>query len=200
MENERIVDVFFYPEDIAKVVLHKSGSVFIVPNSEKEIVKVHNTRHELVMDLVEAREQSLVGFNWRHEREALVALANKRKIPYAVIDGSVTKIADREEAVRAFQAGEIRVIFAHPQSAGHGLTLTKATATIWASPTYNAEHFTQFNRRIHRKGQTKKTETICICAKGTKEEDVYAALNEKVHRMEDLLNLFTNITQADHAA
>ena len=38
LENERIVDVFFYPEDIAKVVLHKSGSVFIVPNSEKEIV------------------------------------------------------------------------------------------------------------------------------------------------------------------
>ncbi len=48
-----------------------------------------------------------------------------------------------------FQSGKIRALFAHPQSAGHGLTLTKGTTTIWTSPTYNAEHYKQFNHRIY---------------------------------------------------
>ncbi len=30
-ESQKITEVFFYPEEAAKVVLHKSGAVFIVP-------------------------------------------------------------------------------------------------------------------------------------------------------------------------
>ena len=71
------------------------------------------------------------------------------------------------------------MLFAHPQSAGHGLTLTKGTSAIWSSPTYNAEHFQQFNRRIHRAGQNLKTETILITARDTWEESVYEKLNTK---------------------
>ena len=37
-------------------------------------------------------------------------------------------------------------------------------ATIWASPTYNLEHWLQGNRRIYRAGQTQKTETIVVLA------------------------------------
>jgi SNF2 family DNA or RNA helicase len=91
------------------------------------------------------------------------------------------------------QAGELQVVFCHPQSAGHGLTLTKATTVIWASPTYNAEHYTQFNRRIYRAGQTKKTEVIHIAANGTFETDVYEKLQVKTARMEELLTLLKNL-------
>jgi hypothetical protein len=38
MQDERIVDIFIYPEDAAKIVLHQSGSVFIVPNSDHKHV------------------------------------------------------------------------------------------------------------------------------------------------------------------
>ena len=82
---------------------------------------------------------------------------------------------------------------AHPQSASHGLTLTKANTVIWSSPTYNAEHFQQFNRRIYRAGQTKRTEVICIAARHTWETEVYKKLEKKLTRMEDLLGTLNTL-------
>mgnify|MGYP001406548726 FL=1 len=56
-----------------------------------------------------------------------------------------------------------------------------------------AEHFQQFNRRIHRSGQTQKTETILISARNTWEKEVYEKLNGKLNRMESLLTILTNL-------
>ena len=91
------------------------------------------------------------------------------------------------------QAGQLQVVFCHPQSAGHGLTMTKATTIIWSSPTYNAEHYQQFNRRIYRAGQTQKTEIIQIAAKDTWETQVYEKLDSKLSRMEELLTILTDL-------
>jgi SNF2 family DNA or RNA helicase len=89
--------------------------------------------------------------------------------------------------VREYQEGKYQVLFAHPQSAGHGLTLTRGTATIWASPTYNLEHFLQGLKRVHRIGQTEKTETIVVVAEGTLDEVVWDALQNKSVKMTELL-------------
>ena len=85
------------------------------------------------------------------------------------------------------------MLLAHPQSAAHGLTLTKGTATIWASPTYNLEHFLQGNRRIYRAGQTQKTETIMVLASGTVEDKVFQSLQEKDARQGNLLDLLKEL-------
>ena len=118
---------------------------------------------------------------------------------YAIIDGS-TPAEKRSDIVDKFQAGQIKVIFAHPQSTSHGLTLTRATTIIWASPTYNAEHYQQFNRRIYRAGQTKKTEVIQIAARDTWETDVYDKLSTKVSRMEDLLSVLSTLNNLREAS
>jgi len=143
-------------------------------------------RYELVMDLVEERDHSVVFFNWGHQKSELIRIAEAREIPYAVIDGK-TPVQEREQITKHYQAGFYRVLFAHPQSAGHGLTLTRGRTTIWASPTYNLEHFQQGNRRIYRISQTQKTETIVIVAPGTVDERVYKALQGKQVRMDALL-------------
>jgi SNF2 family DNA or RNA helicase len=147
---------------------------------------IHEERYELVMQLVSERKHSLVAFNWRHEREHLVKLAEEMKLDYGVIDGD-TPANKRKDIVDRMQAGQLQVVFAHPQSAGHGLTLTKATTVIWASPTYNAEHYQQFNRRIYRAGQKQKTEIIQIAANDTWETEVYKKLSTKLERMDELL-------------
>ena len=85
------------------------------------------------------------------------------------------------------------MLLCHPQSASHGLTLTRANTVIWCSPTYNAEHYQQFNQRIYRAGQTQKTETILIQAKNTWEPEVYKKLNTKLGRMENLLNILQEV-------
>ena len=153
---------------------------------------IDSGRYELVGDLVEQRDHSVVFFNWAHQRDLLVKEFKKRGITYAVIDGSTSDKA-RKEAVDHFQAGFYRVLLAHPQSAAHGLTLTKGTATIWASPTYNLEHFLQGNRRIYRAGQTQKTETVMVLAPGTVEDKVFQKLQEKDARQGNMLDLLKEL-------
>ena len=169
-----------------------TGAIY---NKEGEAIDCHPHRYELCLELIQQRDQCIVAFNWRHERVALTKLADQLKIPYGIIDGSVST-KDRERYVDEFQSGKLKVMFCHPQSAGHGLTLTAATSTIWCSPTYNAEHFAQFNRRIYRTGQKKKTETLMIAARGTVETKVYEVLDGKMERMDDLLGLFAQLTKA----
>ena len=175
---------------VKKLLQLVTGAVY----DEDGVVQfVHQERYDIVMTLVAQRAHSLVAFNWKHERDALVEIAQKEGISYEVIDGSV-KAEKRSDIVARYQAGQIKVLFCHPQSAGHGLTLTKANTVIWCSPTYNAEHYQQFNQRIYRAGQTQKTETILIQARNTWEPEVYKKLNTKLGRMENLLHILKEIS------
>jgi SNF2 family DNA or RNA helicase len=162
-----------------------SGAVY---GDEDSIIELGSERTDLIVELIEEREQCVVAFLWKHQRNALIKAFDTAKITYAVIDGEANDKA-REAAVTDFQAGKIKVILAHPQSAGHGLTLTRGTTTIWASPTYNAEFYNQFNARIYRATQTRKTSTIHIIAENTIDEDVYKKLLNKHVNMLELLAL-----------
>ena len=155
---------------------------------------VDTARYEMILDLIEQRKHSLTFFLWKHQRDLLIAEADKRGINFCVLDGS-TSDRDRDEMVQGYQAGVYKTMFAHPKSAAHGLTLTKGTATIWASPTYDLEIFKQGSKRQHRMGQTDKTETIVVIAKDTIEERVYDMMLAKNVRMANLLDLFGNAPQ-----
>ena len=76
--------------------------------------------------------------------------------------------------------------------------MTRATSIIWCSPTYNAEHYLQFNRRIYRAGQTKRTEIIQIAANDTWEPEVYNKRDHKMGRMEELLSILKTTTEIKH--
>jgi SNF2 family DNA or RNA helicase len=167
-----------------KLLQAASGAVYDEAGNETVL---STERYDLICDLVEERPHSLVLFQWGHQREALVKEAAKRGLSYAVIDGTCK---DASSIVQSFQSGELRVIFAHPKSAGHGLTLTKGTAAIWASPTTNLEHFAQANYRIYRNSQKLPTETILIAARGTADEHVYKLLTTKET---DMLTLLENL-------
>ena len=170
-----------------KLLQLASGAVY----DDDGVSQLYDTaRYELVLDLAEQRNQCVVAFNWRHQRDQLVQLAEQRGLTYGIIDGSVPA-GRRTEVVELFQAGLIRIIFAHPASAGHGLTLTRGRATIWASPVYNAEHFVQFNKRIYRIGQHHRTETILVVAENTIDVEVAKRLMGKVEKMDNLLEMLT---------
>lgn len=151
---------------------------------------VDTARYELVLDMAEQRPHTVVFFLWKHQKDFLLQEAKKRGLSYCLIDGSVSD-KDKHQAVDYFQKGFYRICFAHPQSAAHGLTLTRGTATIWASPTYNLEHYQQGLKRIYRAGQTAKTETISIIARNTIEDRVWSALQNKKVQMDDLLGQLT---------
>ena len=172
-----------------KLLQVASGAVYGVADDP---VLVDDGRYKMVLDLVEERKHSLVFFHWKHQRDALAAEAEKRGITFCVLDGSVNE-HERDRLVTGYQAGAYQVMFAHPKSAAHGLTLTRGTTTIWASPTYDLEQFEQGSKRQHRMGQTQKTETITIIAPGTIDERVYEILEKKNARMKNLLDLFATL-------
>ena len=170
-----------------KLLQTASGAVYT--GIETEYATLSDQRTELVMDLIDAREACVVVFNWRHQREALVQAAKKRKFPVAFIDGSVISDRVRAQHVNDFQAGKLKALLVHPKSAGHGLTLTRGVATIFVFSTYDAEHYKQVYHRIVRATQEKETETIHIKARDTIEEIVYAKLGGKLDSMSLLLAL-----------
>jgi SNF2 family DNA or RNA helicase len=170
---------------INKLLQLLSGAVY----DNENYTIFDNNRYKLVLDLVEARQHSLVAFNWKHQRDGLCKEANARNIIHAVIDGE-TPLDTRTQIIEDFQKGKYQVLFAHPQSAGHGITLTKATTTIWCSPIYNSnlEQFLQFNRRSYRAGQTEKTEVILITTQML-EPGIYERLQGKNEKLTNLLEL-----------
>jgi len=155
-----------------------SGAIY---NNDGGYSLIESERYEIAIDLVEARQHSVVFYTWEHQLQEMIKLAKGRKIPHVVWDSNHPQIETD------FQAGKYQVMFAHPASAGHGLTLTKGTATIWPSPTYNLTHFRQGLKRIHRIGQTEKTETIVIVADDTRDINAWEALNYKGRNMDALL-------------
>ncbi|MGR5253613.1 SNF2-related protein [Vibrio astriarenae] len=185
LESGAVLNSIHAGARVSKLLQLVSGAIY---DGTGEYHDVHTERTELVMELVEETDAALVAFNWTHQRDALVKSAAKRGLEYAVIDGS-TPVGEREQIVMDFQAGKLRVLFAHPQSAGHGITLTRANRVIWASPNYRADLYEQFNHRIYRHGQSRKTEIIHIAASDTAEVDVYTKLTDKKMRMDDLLHL-----------
>jgi len=169
----------------SKLLQCASGATY---GDDEDYALLDTGRAELISDLIEARKHSVVFFNWKHQRDELLKIADKEKWSYAVIDGDVTKKGERERIVTAYQAGAYKVLFAHPQSAGHGLTLTKGTSTIFASPTPNLEHFQQAYKRIYRISQKEKTETIMVIAKNTIDERVWESCQKKGMRQATLLD------------
>jgi SNF2 family DNA or RNA helicase len=167
-----------------------SGSTY---DEMGDVVNIDSQRAELVSQLVEDRQHSVCFFQWKHQRDALAKQFKKDKLSYVIIDGE-TSDDKRARAVKDFQSGKYRVLLAHPAAAAHGLTLTKATATIWASLTYNLEHFLQGNRRIHRKGQDKQTETIIVMAEDTVEDRVLKRLTEKDATQQGVLDVLSDMT------
>ncbi len=167
-----------------KLLQIASGAVY---NDDDEYSLINSQRYQLVLDLVEERAHSIVFFQWKHQRDELIKEANNRGVTYAVFDGSV-RDTDRAGIIADFQAGKFQVLFAHPKTAGHGLTLIRGTATIWAGPTYNLEYFLQGLKRIHRIGQRQRTETIVVVAEDTIDERVWQVLQNKDVSMGMLLD------------
>lgn len=173
---------------VATKLLQLASGASYSGTSGEDYVTVSNDRNELIADLIEQREHCVVFFQWKHQRDTLIKEFEARGITYTLIDSSVADKA-RKTAVDHFQAGFYKVLLAHPQAAAHGLTLTKGTSTIWASPTYNLEHFIQGNKRTYRAGQTQRTETVVVVAPGTIEEYIFELLQTKDARQNSMLDI-----------
>jgi len=124
-------------------------------------------------------EPLLVYYWYRHEAARLA-----KAFPDAVM---FTGAADQ---VEAWNAGRVRLMFAHPQSAGHGLNLQAGGHTVcWYTLTWSLEYYMQANARIDRQGQTKPVVVHHLISPGTIDERVLAVLRGKADMQDVLLQV-----------
>lgn len=173
-----------------KLLQCASGASYVDFVGEQDWTIFDDGRYKLIADLAEARPHSIVFFSWKHQKHAIEAELRRRKLSYGVIDGDVKSSTKRQEIVTAMQAGDLRCVLGHPLSIGHGLTMTKATSVIFASPMYRADMYEQGTARIRRGTQDQITESIIILARNTRDEQAYEVFTGKLSRMQALNSLF----------
>lgn len=144
-----------------KLLQISSGAVY---DEDGRVVPLHEEKLEALDELVEAAggENLLVFYAYRHELDRL-----KARYPQAVD-------IKEPDAIRRWKAGKIRMLLAHPASAGHGLNLQSGGhVAIWYSLTTSLELYQQACKRLHRQGQDKPVINYLLLSKDTYDEVVY---------------------------
>lgn len=89
-------------------------------------------------------------------------------------------IEERNKAVDSFKKNpECKILFATPQAAKEGLTLTVANNAVFYDRTFNLDDYLQAQDRIHRISQTRDCNIYNIEIKGTIDDWIDALLNAK---------------------
>jgi SNF2 family DNA or RNA helicase len=119
----------------------------------------------------------LVAYNYRIDLMRISAI-----FPQAVT------LDKNPETINRWNRGEIKMLLAHPASAGHGLNLQDGGALcVWFGLNWSLELYQQFNARLHRQGQTKPVRIVHIVAQDCIDERVLEVLSDKNTTQRDLL-------------
>ena len=138
-----------------------SGAVY---DEDRKVNYLHDEKLDVIESLIEEAqgENVLIFYGFKHEKDRIL-----KRFPEAV---------DIKEpgAIEKWKAGKIKILIAHPASAGHGLNLQSGGhVSIWFSLPTSLELYQQAIKRLHRQGQSSVVRNYIVLAKGTYEEDVY---------------------------
>ena len=152
-----------------KMLQFSNGAAY--HDEHKNWAEIHKEKLDALADIVEDNpdENMLVAYNYKFDLERL-----QKRFPQAVV-------LDKEhETIERWNRGEIKMLLAHPASAGHGLNLQRGGAMcVWFGLNWSLELYQQFNARLHRQGQTKPVRIIHIVAKDTIDQRVLSVLKDK---------------------
>ena len=122
-----------------------AGMLYTDEFESRAYTVIHHEKTRAVQEIVEGTGSPvLVFYHFRAEREMLTA---------AMPD--LVHSIDEPDAVARWNRGEIPVLLAHPQSAGHGLNLQKGPGhtIVWTTLPWSLEEWEQGNKRLLRQGQ-----------------------------------------------
>lgn len=166
------------------------GAVY---SNEGEVVRVHDCKLDAFLELIEQLngEHALVFYWFQHERDRILKALEATGLRVRVYEGP-----DDE---RAWNAGDVDVLLAHPVSCGYGLNLQAGGHhCIWYTlPNWALEIFQQANKRLHRQGQKYPVISHLLITQGGMDQDVLASLQSKGDGQEQLMQaLKARITKA----
>lgn len=177
-ERDRVLELAKDGKDISavnaaaltgKLLQYANGAVY---DDGKDVHEFHGAKLDALEEIVEqaAGEPVLVFFQFRHDAQRIT----KRLKAYC------PKEMSGSGDIAAWNAGRIKVLLAHPASAGHGLNLQHGGhIVVWFGLPWSLELYLQANARLHRQGQDKPVRMYRIMTRGTMDADVAKALEGK---------------------
>ena len=135
--------------------------------------EVDNQKIQWLSDFLECTDDRVVIFyNFDVERDRIIKLLDKKKIPYDEYNG-------RRKSFDNFKANDKSVILCQYKSASTGINdLVVANICVFFSLTNEYINFVQSKKRLDRIGQTKKPLFYYLICKNTVEEATWNSLME----------------------
>ena len=149
-----------------KLLQMANGAVY---DENGNVKSIHDRKLDALEDLIEAANGKpvLVAYWFKHDLERISKRFKVKKL-------------DTSADIKSWNKGNIPVAVVHPASAGHGLNLQSGGSTlIWFGFTWSLELYQQTNARLWRQGQKETVVIHHIVSKGTMDEDVLNALENK---------------------
>lgn len=160
-----------------KLLQLSNGVVYDKDRNEKFF---HKLKIEALQGIIEEAngQPVFIAYNFKTDVKAI-----REAFPQAVVLGN------NPQTIDDWNAGRIPILIAHPKSAGHGLNLQRGgSIAVWYGLTWSLEDYQQFNKRLHRKGQTRTTVIHHLICQGTIDEDVLKSLQGKDDTQSNLLD------------
>jgi SNF2 family DNA or RNA helicase len=170
-----------------------NGNIYLDPEfdergrklKKRKYLHIHDRKLDHLEELIDELngEPAFVAYEFNHEAAEL-----KKRFPKAVFLNSKTKDAEAATIKRDWNAGKIPLLFAHPDTAAHGLNMQGSGGiVIFFSLTWNLENYEQFIQRVWRQGQKRRVIVYRIIARGTVDEVMINALSRKDKTQQSLL-------------
>lgn len=162
-----------------KLLQYANGAVY-ASDGTKTFHEVQNAKIEALFEDVEASNGNpfLVFYNFKHDAERILKHLKIFK----------PKILEGVKDLAAWNKKEIPLLLAHPASAGHGLNMQAGGNLIgWFGLPWSLELYQQAVARLDRQGQTQSVINRRYITKGTMDEDVLRALENKTGGQEALM-------------
>ena len=159
-----------------KLLQMANGAVY---GENRKVLHIHDRKLDALEDLMEAANGKplLVAYWYEHDLQRIKA---RFKNAHCI---------DTTQDIDDWNAGKIPLALIHPASAGHGLNLQEGGCTIvWFGLTWSLELYQQLNARLWRQGQKHTVVIHHIVTKGTHDEDVLRALDNKDTRQSALID------------
>lgn len=153
-----------------------NGAVY---DGDKKVIPVHDAKISALKEIIEANDGNpiLVFYNFKHDKDRI-----KEAFPDA-------QELQNSGDIKAWNTGKIKLLIAHPASAGYGLNLQAGGHIIvWFGLTWSLEQYQQANARLERQGQKEPVIIHHLVAKGTVDELVMQALKRKENGQEAMMN------------
>ena len=170
-------------------LLQISGGAVYTDTKETITFDIKPRLNALLEAVEETSHKVLVFVPYRHTINVVSEFLSKNNITNELIHGDVSA-TERHSIISRFQTSdEPKVLVIQPQSASHGVTLTKADTVVFWSPVMSVEVYLQCIARMDRVGQKNKMTVVHLQGSDV-EKRMYAMLRGKVDQHTKLVDLY----------